>query len=127
MFGPLAWTKTFILIASLIIVVTMIPGFAHWLYSQKVNTDRWRLFWNGGLIACGLSVAFTLYGWGGLILITLCINNLAAMYGEKSQPWAPRRHNGIVLLGGSWVLAGQWLPRRPETRLSSTLLLTSLT
>src|SRR5690625_7046121 len=86
MFGPLAWTKTFILIASLIIVVTMIPGFAHWLYSQKVNTDRWRLFWNGVLIACGLIVAFTLYGWGGLILITLGINNLAAMYREKYQP-----------------------------------------
>ncbi|HLR89332.1 MAG TPA: efflux RND transporter permease subunit [Balneolaceae bacterium] len=127
MFGPLAWTKTFILIASLIIVVTMIPGFAHWLYSQKVNTDRWRLFWNGVLIACGLIVAFTLYGWGGLILITLGINNLAAMYREKYQPWAPRVNNGIVLLGVIWLLAGNWLPLGPQNPISFSLIFIILT
>jgi copper/silver efflux system protein len=35
LFGPLAFTKTFILIAALMIVLTLIPAFAHWLFSKR--------------------------------------------------------------------------------------------
>jgi copper/silver efflux system protein len=53
LFGPLAWTKTFILFAALVIVITLIPAFAHWLFSRKVSSRKWRLIWNSGLIGFG--------------------------------------------------------------------------
>jgi copper/silver efflux system protein len=35
LFGPLAYTKTFALIAALVITLLMMPAFAHWLFSIK--------------------------------------------------------------------------------------------
>ncbi len=127
LFGPLAWTKTFILIATLIIVITLIPAFSHWLFSQKIGKRSWKVFWNGLMIITGLLVAFTLYGWGGFILIALGINNLAGIYREEYRPWSPWVNNGIILLGIAWLLAGYWLPLGPENPISFSLLFILLT
>jgi copper/silver efflux system protein len=122
MFGPLAWTKTFILIAALVIVITLIPAFSHWLFSQKISKRRWKIFWNGVMIASGLVIALTLYGWGGLILIALGINNLVSVYREEYQAWSPWVNNVIILLGVAWLLAGQWLPLGPENPVTLSLI-----
>jgi len=127
LFGPLAWTKTFILIATLIIVVTLIPSFAHWLFSQDIKKRKWKIIWNGVLIAAGLIIAFTLYGWGGLILIALGVNNLVAIYREEYQSWSPWMNNAIILLGVAWLLAGNWLPLGPENPVSFSLIFIFLT
>ncbi|MEX2573345.1 MAG: efflux RND transporter permease subunit, partial [Balneolaceae bacterium] len=74
LFGPLAWTKTFILAATLIIVISLIPAFAHWVFSQKIRRRNWRVFWNGLMVAAGLVVAFTWLGWAGLTLAALGLN-----------------------------------------------------
>ncbi|MDZ7689759.1 MAG: efflux RND transporter permease subunit [Balneolaceae bacterium] len=37
LFRPLAYTKTFALIASIIIAITLIPPFAHWFFSIKIT------------------------------------------------------------------------------------------
>ncbi len=122
LFGPLAWTKTFILIAALVIVITLIPSFAHWLFSQKISTRRWMLFWNGLLIAGGLFIAAGYLGWAGLTLMALGANNLAGMYREDYKPWVTWGNNAIILLGVGWLLAGTWLPLGPENPVSLSLL-----
>tara|TARA_R100001143_G_scaffold63595_1_gene73215 strand:+ start:29009 stop:32776 length:3768 start_codon:yes stop_codon:yes gene_type:complete len=127
LFGPLAWTKTFILIATLIIVVTLIPAFAHWLFSQNIKKRKWKIFWNSVLIAAGLIIAITIYGWGGLILLALGINNLAAIYYEEYRPRVPWVNNVIILLGVAWLLAGSWLPLGPQNPVSFSLIFIILT
>ena len=127
LFGPLAWTKTFILIATLIIVITLIPSFAHWLFSQDIKKRKWKIFWNVVLIFGGLVIALTLYGWGGLILIALGINNLIAVYRVEYQSWSPWMNNAIILLGVGWLLAGNWLPLGPENPVSFSLIFIILT
>lgn len=122
LFGPLAWTKTFILIATLIIVVTLIPAFAHWLYSQKIGRKKWRIFWNLSLIFFGAWIAIAWFGWAGMTLIALGINNLAAIYKTDYQKWAPRINNIIILIGISWLLAGTWLPLGPANPVSFSLI-----
>lgn len=122
LFGPLAWTKTFILIAALVIVITLIPSFAHWLFSQKISTRRWLLFWNGLMIAGGLFVAVGYLGWAGLTLMALGANNLAGMYREDYKPRVSWGNNGIILLGVGWLLAGAWLPLGPENPVSISLI-----
>ncbi len=122
LFGPLAWTKTFILIAALVIVITLIPSFAHWLFSQKISNKRWLLFWNGLMIAGGLFIAIGYLGWAGLTLMALGASNLTGMYREDYKPWAPWVNNGIILLGVGWLLAGAWLPLGPENPISVSLI-----
>ena len=79
LFGPLAFTKTFILIAALVIVLTILPALAHTLFSQKIGRRRWRILWNGVLIAFGIWTAVAWMAWAGLALIALGINNLLAI------------------------------------------------
>jgi len=122
LFGPLAWTKTFILIAALVIVITLIPSFAHWLFSQKISNRRWMMFWNGLLIAGGLFIAVGYLGWAGLTLMALGANNLAGMYREDYKPWVSWGNNAIILLGVGWLLAGTWLPLGPENPISFSLI-----
>ncbi|MEX2602426.1 MAG: efflux RND transporter permease subunit [Balneolaceae bacterium] len=127
LFGPLAWTKTFILVATLIIVITLIPAFAHWLFSKNVRSRLWQVRLNGLMIAGGLITAFTLYAWGGFVLICLGISNLAGIYRENYKPWSPWVNNGIILLGVSWLLAGIWLPLGPQNPVSLSLIFILLT
>jgi copper/silver efflux system protein len=122
LFGPLAWTKTFILIAALVIVITLIPSFAHWLFSQKISKRRWLLLWNGLMIAGGLFIAVGYLGWAGLTLMALGANNLAGMYREDYKHWVSWGNNGIILLGVGWLLAGAWLPLGPENPISFSLI-----
>src|SRR5690625_7525600 len=95
MFGPLAWTKTFILIATLIIVITLIPAFAHWIFSGRIRGIRWRQFGNGVMIAGGLIVAVFWLGWAGLVLMGLGVSNLAAIQYEEYKPWSAMVENEI--------------------------------
>ncbi|MEX2602421.1 MAG: efflux RND transporter permease subunit, partial [Balneolaceae bacterium] len=121
MFGPLAWTKTFILLAALLIVVTLIPAFAHWMFSRRIGGRTWKVFWNSLMISAGLVIAFTWLGWAGLALMALGVNNLAGMYREQYHPWTPWVNNGIVLFAVAWLLAGNWLPLGPENPVSFSL------
>lgn len=130
LFGPLAFTKTFILIAALIIVLTLLPAFAHWLFSQKIGGHRQKFFWNGLLILFGGYVASIWFAWAGLALIALGISNLTALYVKTYSRWSPWVNNAIILLAAAWLLAGNWLPLGPQNPVSLSfffiLLLTGL-
>ncbi|MEX1063396.1 MAG: efflux RND transporter permease subunit, partial [Balneolaceae bacterium] len=122
LFAPLAWTKTFILIAALIIVLTLIPAFAHWLFSQKIHQRKWKLFWNGMMITGGFIIAVGYLGWAGLTLMALGTSNLAGMYRADYKPWTAWVNNGIILLAVSWLLASNWLPLGPENPISFSMI-----
>lgn len=110
LFGPLAYTKTFILIAALVIVLTLIPAFAHWLFSGKMDDRRMKLFWNGVLSFFGIYVAIVWMAWAGIALIALGLNNLISLYRIEYSEWSPWVNNAIIILTVAWLLAGNWLP-----------------
>src|SRR5699024_5801902 len=59
LFRPLAYTKTFALVASIIIAITLIPPFAHWFFSVNIRKKAIKLFWNGLLTLGGFILLFT--------------------------------------------------------------------
>ncbi|MEX1122569.1 MAG: efflux RND transporter permease subunit, partial [Balneolales bacterium] len=127
LFGPLAFTKTFILIATLIIVITLIPSFAYRLFSSKAGKESTLWFWNGLMGAVGIIIAFTYFAWAGLALIALAMSNIAGlMYKKEYKPWAQYVNNGIILLAIGWLLASNWLPLGPENPISLSLLFIAL-
>ena len=128
MFGPLAWTKTFILVATLLIVITLLPAFAHSLLSQKVGSRRWRYVLNGAMGVAGIVVAFAFMAWAGLTLMALAVSNIAAMvYEDRYKPWSTWVNNGIIALAVAWLLAGEWLPLGPANPLTVNMLFVLLT
>jgi Cu(I)/Ag(I) efflux system membrane protein CusA/SilA len=69
LFKPLAFTKTFALIASVIIALTVIPPFAHILFRGKIKSRRLLPLLGLLFIATGITLAFLIAWWVGFILI----------------------------------------------------------
>ncbi|KAF9659973.1 efflux RND transporter permease subunit [Tenacibaculum mesophilum] len=68
LFRPLAFTKTFALIAAIIVALFLIPPFAAVLFKKKELTKNFKYFINGVLIALGITAVF--YGsWLGIVLV----------------------------------------------------------
>lgn len=113
LFGPLAFTKTFVLLATLVIIITMIPPFAHWLFSRKAGTDSARLFWNGLMALAGFILLFFLT-WAGVVLLALAANNVYWRYTSTKTKtpefWRDLINISIIFIVIGWMLAINWFP-----------------
>jgi len=123
LFKPLAWTKTFCLISSIIIALTIIPAFAHMFLSMRIDR-RWpRRVLNGLIIAAGLFVAVKWSVAGGLLAIGFGAFQLA-------RPMLPpylARHlvNSANLVAAAFVLivlARHWEPLGPAPGAAANLI-----
>ncbi|MGB3778675.1 MAG: efflux RND transporter permease subunit, partial [Tunicatimonas sp.] len=110
LFRPLAFTKTFALLAALFVGIVVIPALAHTLFSFNLGKDRTRRGWNGLLIGLGVTLLFFV-PWAGIVLIILGAYNLL----ERFIPGRFRQYSkyviiGVVLIGVLYVLTRAWLP-----------------
>ena len=110
LFRPLAFTKTFALLAALFVGIVVIPALAHTLFSFNLGKDRTRRLWNGLLVGLGVTLLFFV-PWAGVVLILLGVYNLL----ERFVPTGFRRYSnyfiiGVVLIGVLYVLTRAWLP-----------------
>ena len=111
LFKPLAFTKTFALVASIIIVITLIPPFAHWFFSVKIKRRPLKLAWNGLLVVGGFIIAISYIAWAGLALMAFgLLNGWALFAGESYQKWVPAANMVLVVVSVTWLLTREWLP-----------------
>jgi Cu(I)/Ag(I) efflux system membrane protein CusA/SilA len=71
LFTPLAYTKTFALIASIVIALTVLPPAAYILFCGKISGKKLRSVLNVVLIITGIVVGFLVAWWAGLVLVFL--------------------------------------------------------
>ena len=110
LFRPLAFTKTFALLAALFVGIVVIPALAHALFSFNVGKDRTRRLWNGLLVGLGVTLSFFV-PWAGLVLIILGIYNLLERFvPDKFRHYSNYFIVGVVLIGVLYVLTRAWLP-----------------
>ncbi len=110
LFKPLAFTKTFAMVAAMIIVLTLIPPFAHWFFSINIKRKRMKLFWNGLLILGGFIIALFFMGWAGLVLLALGVVNVSSLYiDEKYERYVPFVRIGLIVFAVTWLLSSHWL------------------
>ncbi len=115
LFRPLAYTKTFALVASIIIAITLIPPFAHWFFSINIKKKAVKLLWNGSLAVGGIILLFSPYVWAAVTLMAFgFINGTIALY-PKYEEWRPRINTSIVVLVVTYLLSRYWLPLGPST------------
>ncbi|MHC5026604.1 MAG: efflux RND transporter permease subunit [Planctomycetota bacterium] len=115
LFKPLAWTKTFALVASIIIALAIVPSVAQILMGFRTKTRPGRLAL-GGLTIIGGAVAFG----AGLVAPGLLIVILGGY--QVAAPWIPGRvahalcwsANLLAVVVVLAVLAGAWEPLGPE-------------
>ena len=115
LFKPLAYTKTFALIAAILLALTALPALAHLLFAADVRRLWGRRFLYGGLILAGLGSLAVAPWWVGVLLTGTGIYHLTASRIPGSvRRWMPRLGIGLTALLIAGFLAGRWLPLGPE-------------
>jgi len=117
LFKPLAFTKTFALIASVVIALTMIPPFAHLLFAGRLRRQWLRHALNVLLVGAGILLAIMLrsLSWAGAIIAAFGIYRLLEGVLPRSvRRWAGFAANGVAILAVATLLTTHWLPLGPE-------------
>lgn len=126
LFSPLAYTKTFALLAAMLLAILVLPTIVYWLLplnNQRKKFDKkifklWRVV---TYFATGFTLMFFVK-WAGMALLALGIFTIAKYYREKIS-WnflARLIDYGNVIVAAvafSYLLAEQWLPLGPEKSL----------
>ncbi|UCD49884.1 MAG: efflux RND transporter permease subunit, partial [Phycisphaerales bacterium] len=115
LFKPLAFTKTFALIASVITALTIIPPAAHVLFCSRISGKKLRQSLHLVLVAVGVVAGFLLAWWVGLALILFGAYHLA----EERIPARPRRFGPwlaslLAVLFVGILLSEHWEPMGPQ-------------
>ena len=115
LFKPLAFTKTFALIAAVWLSLTIIPPLAHMLFAGRLKGDRLRRLVHVGLMIVGLVVMFAVKWWIGLLIAAMGVYHLCeAWIPERVRQWATWGTIAAVVIAVTWMLAAQWQPLGPE-------------
>jgi Cu(I)/Ag(I) efflux system membrane protein CusA/SilA len=134
LFKPLAFTKTFVLIGSVVAALTIIPAAAHVLIAGRVERRTVRRGLLMGLLVLGFGVwvAGILISSGavqiaGLLAAAFAIYHLFA---EKLSPrivkFAPWLASAVAVALVGWVLTRNWLPLGPERGMTRNLIFVAL-
>lgn len=110
LFRPLAFTKTFALVAALIVSLIILPTIANWFFGIKINKNTRGKLFNTLLIIGGLVVAIWISLWGGLTLMAFGLAWFIQEYAPK-QNWLTKHLSIIVsVLSITWLMANYWMP-----------------
>jgi len=111
LFKPLAFTKTFALIASVIVALTIIPPLAHLLFTGGKNLARSRKFWPFGLLLGGVVVFVFSFWFTGFVLIAVgAYLHFKSSLPERITGKVPMYFNYVVVLIVAGLLASHWEP-----------------
>lgn len=115
LFQPLAFTKTFALMASIVVAITIIPALAHLIFSIKSKNNFSKYFSNGLLFLVGLGAGiyfqnnlwFVLCLIGGAGLIAVFVEN---RYSKKAASRIELFKNILLAAIVTFFLARIWMP-----------------
>ena len=118
LFKPLAFTKTIALIASIVLVLTILPAAAHVLMGIRPRVRLVRTIGAGALLLAGAAIAIWWHALGGVFIAAfgafyLAEPSLPSMLSRALQ-WSA---NLVAVLVVLVVLAGAWEPLGPEAGL----------
>ena len=111
LFRPLAFTKTFALLASFLLGIIVLPTLANILFSVRFDKKRISRIFNTILIAAGILFAIVWKQIPALALVLIGINNLFEYRWPEKWKGMPNYINiAITLLVAVWYLTIEWLP-----------------
>jgi len=122
LFKPLAFTKTFALLASIIIALTVIPPGALLLFTGKVSGRKLRKIFYGiisvagvALVIHGIRMGSSTIGFGGAIIFLFGVYGfLGARIPERLRSKIPLIANLLIVIFVAVLLSVYWEPLGPE-------------
>ncbi len=115
LFRPLAYTKTFALIAAIIVAICIIPPLAHIVLGTRIKKEWLKKLLYGLTAFTGIVALFFLPWWVGVIILVIGGYQLVKPYiPERYLRFAPLVANGVTILVVGVLLSEHWMPLGPE-------------
>jgi Cu(I)/Ag(I) efflux system membrane protein CusA/SilA len=115
LFKPLAFTKTFALIASVITALTIIPPAAHILFCGRISDRKLKLGIHFGLVLVGVVAGFLLAWWAGLALILFGAYHLTEeRIPSRLRRFGPWAASFLAVIFVGILLSEHWEPLGPR-------------
>ncbi len=115
LFRPLAFTKTFALVASIVVAITIVPALATQMFGMKVKSKWMSVGYSFGLMILSIFLLFGSFYYLGLIGLVVGITGMISYWlksfqNGKFHPYFEIARNIIYALLIAWLLAKIWMP-----------------
>ncbi len=111
LFRPLAFTKTFVMIAALIVGLVIIPALAHIIFSVRINSKKIRQSSNIVLAIAGILLMVFGNYFTGIAVVLLAANNFFAyLWKEGKAKFVNYINIAIILIVVMKFLSQEWMP-----------------
>lgn len=114
LFHPLAFTKTFALIAALLVSLIILPSLANLVFGIKIRKIGFRVAFNGAMLIAGGALMISLSTWAGLTLIALSASWFVVHYFRLQNTIAAHIPLVVTAISAIWLLSHYWMPLGPE-------------
>ncbi|MGM0634622.1 MAG: efflux RND transporter permease subunit [Bacteroidota bacterium] len=118
LFIPLAYTKTFALIAALLVTLFILPSLSYWLMGYRVKKKIFTQLFAVALAAFGGYLLFSSEAIFGLIFMAF---GILKWLETKSLQWPRKAELILAVFAVLWLLAIYWLPLGPVQSTLSNL------
>jgi Cu(I)/Ag(I) efflux system membrane protein CusA/SilA len=121
LFTPLAYTKTFVLAAAVFITLIILPTFAYWFFSFRIEKKKISMAVNLVVVVLGFVALFSGVAWAGVALILIGLNNLLSAWDDARLRKLTRHRMwinvAIIIAAITYLLTREWLPLGPGVSL----------
>ena len=116
LFKPLAFTKTFALVSSVLIALLIVPAGAHLLFAHRMRLDLVKKLFLGGAALGGAVLALVMgWPWAGAVIILLAgyylIADLLPQRWRNVGPWVANAAAALIVI---YLLTRYWEPLGPQ-------------
>ena len=126
LFRPLAYTKTFALVATILVALIILPCFAYWIYGIRLKSKWMKIILNAALIALGVFILMSGHAWAGWVCTGLGLLYVAWAFQPQWKEKLQFADLGILLIAVGWLLGREWLPLGVEVSGFSNFLFVAL-
>ncbi|MCF8368811.1 MAG: efflux RND transporter permease subunit [Bacteroidales bacterium] len=123
LFKPLAFTKTFTMLAALVIGLIIIPMLAHLVFSIRFDKNRFKKVWDLLLIGSGLIISIFTGYYIALALTAYGLNSFfAERWPETKKSWVNFINIAITVVVVVFFLTKAWVPLGAQNSLFANFL-----
>ena len=110
LFRPLAYTKTFALLASIVVALVIIPAMAHVFMGSKPKSPLFKQVLNALLVVAGILGLAIGHYWAGLALLAFGLIYWVKFLLPRFSNYLKHANVVIVALVVTYLLSREWLP-----------------
>ena len=125
LFIPLAYTKTFALIAAFLVAVLILPTLMYFAFKIKINKQKTAYYLNALLLVIGLWTIFNAF-WFGLFILIYAISYFLSYQTFNKSFQLKNLHFYVLIAGVLVLLSNFWLPLGPQQSMFSNVVFVAI-